>query len=208
MAAIDPAGFIADLKTHVRDHGFHVHDERHLVETYSLQQSLQVDLHPDGACGGPLDVRLALDVDPRILLEFEDMLTSIPMDVVEVEDKLAEVAPSEKFSFPLMFTWEMPPLANGPDLLILATELAGIGGTGLPLEVSAIDSYASVTDAPQRSLHVAARIPVPLVHMFTKEDDLCDVLDHCLQVSNHLLEQAPEWIGDDFPPDDFHSDDL
>lgn len=197
MAVIDPAGFIADLKVHVGDHGFHVHDERHLVETYSLQQSLQVDLHPDGACGGPLDVRLSLDVDPRILLGFEDLINSMPLDQDLTDDDVLEDEPTGKYVFPLTFTWDMPPLAHGPDLLILATELAGIGGTELPLEVSAIDSFPSVTDAPERSLNVVARIAVPLVHLFTKEDDLCDILDRCHAVSKHLLDHAPAWLGDD-----------
>ncbi|MEZ5137184.1 MAG: hypothetical protein R2699_19610 [Acidimicrobiales bacterium] len=46
MAVIDVAGFVADLKDHAVDHQFHVHDERHFVETYSLRQSWEVDLHP------------------------------------------------------------------------------------------------------------------------------------------------------------------
>ena len=68
MAAIDVAGYVADLKDHSVDHGFHVHDERHFVETYSLRQVWEVDLHPEEGCGGPLDLHLALDVDPRVLL--------------------------------------------------------------------------------------------------------------------------------------------
>ena len=40
------------------------------------------------------------------------------------------------------------------DLLVLATEVAGIGGVELPLEISAIDSFQQVTDAPERSLSV------------------------------------------------------
>ena len=58
MAVIDVAGFVADLKDHAVDHGFHVHDERHFVETYSLRQAWEVDLHPEEACGGPLDLHL------------------------------------------------------------------------------------------------------------------------------------------------------
>ena len=45
MAVIDVAGFVSDLKAHAVDHGFHVHDERHFVETYSLRQSWEVDVH-------------------------------------------------------------------------------------------------------------------------------------------------------------------
>ena len=70
--AIDIAGFITYLKDHAIEHGFHVHDERHFLETYSLRQSFEVDLHPESACDGPLDLHLAFDVEPRTLLELED----------------------------------------------------------------------------------------------------------------------------------------
>jgi hypothetical protein len=46
VAVIDLAGFVADLKDHAVEHGFHVHDERHFVESYSLRQNWEVDLHP------------------------------------------------------------------------------------------------------------------------------------------------------------------
>lgn len=187
VAAIDIAGFIADLKDHAIDHGFHVHDERHFVETYSLRQNWEVDLHPEEACGGPLDLHMALEVDPRVLLGFEDAVVDLP----------PETEPEGDFELPLVFTWTMPPLAKGPDLLILATELAGVGGSELPLEVSAIDSFPSATDAPERSLHVVARVTVSLSRVFTGQEQLCDVLDSCLAVSRYLLERAPAWIGDD-----------
>ena len=45
VAVIDVAGFVADVKSQAIDHGFHVHDERHFVETYSLRQLWEVDLH-------------------------------------------------------------------------------------------------------------------------------------------------------------------
>ena len=66
MAVIDVAGYVAELKEHAVDHAFHVHDERHFVETYSLRQAWEVDLHPEEGCGGPLDLHLALEVD-RVL---------------------------------------------------------------------------------------------------------------------------------------------
>ena len=53
VAVIDVAGFVADLKDHAVDHGFHVHDERHFVETYSLRQAWEVDLHPEEALRRP-----------------------------------------------------------------------------------------------------------------------------------------------------------
>jgi hypothetical protein len=184
VAAIDVAGFIADLKAHAPDHGFHVHDERHFVETYSLRQAWEVDLHPEEACNGPIDLHLALDVDPRVLLSFEDVVNGLD----EGDD------PSDEYHFPLLFTWTLPPLPDPPDLLVLATELAGVGGTALPTEVTAIDSIPSVTDAPERSLSIVARVEVSLARVFAGEEQLCDVLDRCYAVSQYLLERAPAWL--------------
>ncbi len=186
MAVIDVAGFVADLKSHAIDHGFHVHDERHFVETYSLRQAWEVDLHPEEGCGGPLDLHLALEVEPRILLAFEDVVADLPDD-----DE-----PADEFLFPLTFTWALPPLPSGPDLLVLATDLAGVGGTDLPLEVSAIDSFPSVTDAPERSLAIVSRIEVSLARVFMGQEQMCDVLDTCLAVSRYLLENAEGWLGE------------
>jgi len=185
------AGFVADLKSHAVDHGFHVHDERHFVETYSLRQLWEVDLHPEEACNGPIDLHLALDVDPRALLGFEDT-------VIELDDPDAD--PPGGFEFPLIFTWTLPPLPHPPDLLVLATELAGVGTITLPIEVSAIDSFPSVTDAPERSLSMVARVTVSLADVYRNEEDLlCDVLDRCRDVSLYLLDRAPTWLGEDAP---------
>ncbi|MCL4423565.1 MAG: hypothetical protein M1115_10475 [Actinobacteria bacterium] len=184
MAAIDVAGFVADLKDHAVDHGFHVHDERHFVETYSLRQWWEVDLHPEEGCGGPIDLHLALDVDPRVLLAFEDSVLTLPDDA----------DPPDEFHFPLTFTWGLPPLPSGPDLLRLAIDLAGVGGIELPLEVSAIDSFASATDAPERRLSLTARHPVSLAKILVGEESLCEVFDRCLEVSNYLLQECPEWM--------------
>ncbi|MGH9137601.1 MAG: hypothetical protein ACRD0G_11220 [Acidimicrobiales bacterium] len=186
MAAIDVAGFVADLKAHAADHGFHIHDERHFVETYSLRQAWEVDLHPEEACEGPLDLHLALEVDPRQLLAFEDAVLAL-----EDDDE-----PPPAYHFPLVFAWALPPLPHGPDLLVLATELAGIGGPDLPLEVSAIDSFASVTDPAERRLTVNGRIEVSLAGIYTSTEELCDVLDRCRDVSLYLVEHAPTWLGD------------
>lgn len=168
------------------DHGFHVHDERHFVETYSLRQAWEVDLHPEEGCGGPLDLHLSLEVDPRVLLSFEDLVDDLPED----DD------PPDSFHFPLTFTWTLPPLPHGPDLLVLATELAGTGGPDLPLEVSAIDSFPSATDAPERSLTILAKQQVSLARVLAGEELLCEMLDRCLAVSEYLLERAPGWLGE------------
>lgn len=184
MAVIDVAGYVAELKDHAIGHGFHIHDERHFIETYSLRQMWEVELHPEEGCGGPVDLHLALEVDPRALLSFEDIVSSLPEDE----------EPPDAFHFPLTFTWELPPLAQGPDLLILATELAAVGGPDLPLEISAIDSYPSATDAPQRSLTVVARHELSLTRVLQGEEHLCDLLEHCGAVSTFLLDRGPTWI--------------
>ena len=169
MAVIDLAGFVADLKDHAVEHGFHVHDERHFVESYSLRQNWEVDLHPEEGCEGPLDLYLSLEVDPRVLLGFEDAVIS--------RDGLED--PPDEFFLPLSFTWE----------------LAAIGGPDLPLEVSAIDSYPSATDAPETSLRVIAHQRVSLSRIRDGEEVPCETLDRCLVVSRYLLERAVDWLG-------------
>jgi len=188
VAVVDIAGFIADLKDHAAEHGFHMHDERHYVETYSMRQTFEVDLHPEAACGGPLDLHLSLDLEPRTLMAFEDEVMSIPDDA----------DPSDDLVIQIMFTWALPPLDQGPDLLVLATELAGIGGPDLPIEVSAVDSFAAVTDAPQRSLGVTARLETPLAALFRGDNStsMCDALDRSHKISEYLLDRAPAWLGD------------
>ena len=186
VAVIDIAGFVSDLKSHAVDHGFHVHDERHFVETYSLRQLWEVDLHPEEACSGPIDLHVSLEIDPRTLLSFEDV-------VLEMDDP--DDDPPGDFMFPLVFTWTFPPLTNPPDLLVLATEVAGIGGVELPLEISAIDSFHQVTDAPERSLSVVSKINVTLASVYKANDEpLCAVLDRCREVSLDLLERVPQWL--------------
>jgi hypothetical protein len=185
VAVVDVAGFVADLKDHAVEHGFHVHDERHFVESYSLRQTWEVDMHPEEGCNGPVDLYVSLDVDPRVLLGFEDAVMARP----EGED------PPDDFEFPLNFTWALPPLPHGPDLLVLATELAGVGGPDLPLEVSAIDSIPAATDGPERSLRIIAHQQISLLHIRDGDAVTCDSLERCLAVSRYLLDGAPEWLG-------------
>lgn len=148
----------------------------------------EVDLHPDEACAGPIDLHLSLDVDPRALLGFED-------EVMKLED---DDDPPRGFTFPLLFTWTLPPLPFPPDLLVLATEVAGVGGLDLPVEVSAIDSFPSVTDAPERSLSIVGRIAVDLADVFMNNDGSIEqALERCKHVSLFLLERAEKWLGQD-----------
>ena len=185
--AVDLAAFITELKDHAVDHGFHVHDERHFIETYSLRQSWEVDLHPEDACGGPLDLHLALDVDPRVMLDLRQRIE-------EMGDQFEE--PEDVYTLPLFFNWAVPPLPKPPDLLVLATDLAGIGRVDLPIEVSATDSYASVTDAPERTLRLVGTVEVSLVDVLMGREQLCETLDTCKEVSEYLLSRLPDWLGE------------
>jgi hypothetical protein len=187
VAVIDIAGYVAELKDHAVEHGFHVHDERHFVETYSLRQAWEVELHPEEGCTGPLDLHLSLEVEPRVLLAFEDQVMELPEGA----------EPSEELTFPVTFTWALPPLSNGPDLLRLAIDLAGIGGMELPLESSAIDSYASATDPAERRVTVVAKQEVSLARILAGEELLCEAFDRALAVSRYLLQHAPAWLSHD-----------
>ena len=110
-------------------------------------------------------------------------------------DDLEEEPPSG-FTFPLIFTWTLPPLPNPPDLLVLATEIAGVGGLDLPVEVSAIDSFPSVTDAPERSLSIVAKISVELSDVYMNNDSaVTKSLERCKEVSLFLLERADAWLA-------------
>jgi hypothetical protein len=103
--------------------------------------------------------------------------------------------PPDEFHFPLTFTWALPPLTNGPDLLRLAIDLAGIGEMALPLEVSASDSFPSATDAPERRITIVARQQVSLARVLNGEELLCDIFERCLAVSRFLLEGADGWLA-------------
>jgi hypothetical protein len=187
--AVDLAAFVTELKDHAVDHGFHVHDERHFIETYSLRQSWEVDLHPEDGCGGPLDLHLALDVDPRVMLDLRQR-------VEDMGDSFEE--PEDVYALPLFFNWSVPPLRKPPDLLVLATDLAGMGGPDLPIEVSATDSYASVTDAPERRLAMVGTVSVSLVDVLMGREQLCETLDRCKEVSEYLLSRLPDWLDEPF----------
>ena len=183
--AIDIAGFVADLKEHAIEHGFHVHDERHFVETYSLRQSWEVDVHPEEACNGPIDLHLSLDVDPRTLLGFVDAVEALENDLEE---------PDDPWNLKLYFNWGIPPLTHPPDLLVLATDLAGIGGTDVPVEVSAIDTFAAVTDAAERRLNLVGTTDVSLTAMLMGREQLCGALDRSKEISLYLLDRMATWM--------------
>jgi hypothetical protein len=121
------------------------------------------------------------------MLAFEDAMSTV------VEDAL----PEGDFFVPLMFSWALPPLSQGPDLLVLATDLAGVGTTTLPLEVSAIDSFAAVTDAPQRTLAIVGKVDISLTGILSGEQSLCEVLDRAYEISQYLIERTPSWLDEE-----------
>lgn len=188
MASIDLHGFVVDLKSHVGDHGFHVADDRHYVETYSNRQHWEVEMHPERGCGGPLSVVMTLEAEARTLIDFEDDLYK-----AATESDL-----SDEIIVPLTFTFMLPPLVDGPDLLVLTTELAAIGGIDLPLRVTMLDASEVVSSKPERTINIEGRVDLPLAHMYRGEDALCDLLERACEICTFLLEQAPVWLDEVF----------
>ena len=172
--AVDLAATI----TYLKDVGF---SERSL----SLRQAWEVDVHPEEACEGPLDLHLALDVDPRLVIRLEDLLNEsddVPED------------PDGSFTVPFIFNWSLPPLGNPPDLIVLAAELAGIGGVDLPIEISAVDTFGALSDHEDRHLSIVGRRDVSLVDLMFRQEQYCDVLDRVHEASMYLVSQSTGWM--------------
>jgi len=182
--AIDIAGFITYLKDHAVEHGFHVHDERHFIETYSLRQSWEVDMHPDFACDGPLDLNVAFDVEPRVVLSLEDRMIEMGTDYEE---------PEGDYRLPLLFNWALPPLAAPPELVMLAAELSGIGGMELPIEVSSVESTGALSTAAERRLSIVGSRELSLVDVMMGREQLCETLERSRAVSEFLIDHTPDW---------------
>lgn len=189
--AIDIAGFVTYVKDHAIEHGFHVHDERHFIETFSLRQSFEVDLHPELACDGPLDLNLAFDVEPRALLRLEDW-------VKEHEEAITEAAGN--FQLPIYFNWALPTMDSPPDLVVLAAELAGIGGVDLPIEVSGVESTGALSTGSDTRLSIVGRVELSLVDVMMGQEQLCEILDRCHEVSEYLVSAAEAWEVEYPPP--------
>ena len=69
-----------------------------------------------------------------------------------------------------------------------------MSGTTLPVEVSATDTYMSVTDPSSRSLSLVGHLDLSLREMSMRELKICDVLECAHGVSMWLLEQARVWL--------------
>ena len=154
VAVIDVAGFVADLKDHAVEHGFHVHDERHFVESYSLRQNWEVDLHPEEGCEGPLDLYLSLEIDPRVLLGFEDAV------IARDDDR----GPAGRVPLPAQLHLGAAAAAARPRTCSCSPPSSpACGGPDLPLEVSAIDSYPVGHRRARAQLRVVAHQRVSLL---------------------------------------------
>jgi len=192
--AIDVAGFITYVKDHAIEHGFHVHDERHFIETFSLRQSFEIDLHPESACDGPLDLNLAFDVEPRVLLSLEDWVKEHEEDITEAEGN---------FQLPIYFNWALPSMKQPPNLVVLAAELAGIGGVDLPIEVSGVESTGAISTGSDMRLSIVGRVELSLVDVMMGQEQLCDILERCREVSEYLVATADSWdVIIPLPPDE------
>ena len=102
--------------------------------------------------------------------------------------------PPDKWSFPLTFTWGIPPLPHGPDLLRLAIDLAGVGGIELPARDLG-DRLVRIGDrSPRAEVDHRARREVSLARVLAGEELLCDAFDRTLAVSRFLLDAAPAWL--------------
>jgi hypothetical protein len=185
---VDLASTITYLKDHALEHGFHVHDERHFIETYTLRQSWEIDVHPAEACAGPLDLHIALDVDPRLLLKLEEALSESD-EVPDDSDGVYEVT--------FLFNWSLPPLDNPPDLIMLSADLGGIGGIDLPIEVSSVQSMGALASEQDQRLSVVGTAKRSLVDLMFRQDSFCEVLDRVHDVSMFFIENADRWTNED-----------
>ena len=133
--AVDIASTVTYLKDHAVEHGFHVHDERHFVETYTLRQAWEIDVHPADACSGPLDLHISLDVDPRLLLRFEDLLNENP----EVPED-----PNGEYVVTFYFNWALPQMkpGTGPHRAVCRARRHGRHRSPHRGEVSPVDGCA------------------------------------------------------------------
>ena len=186
MAVIDIAGFVADLKDHAVEHGFHVHDERHFVESYSLRQNWEVDLHPEEGCEGPVDLYLSLEIDPRVLLGFEDAVidarrrsrtrptTSTSRSTSRGRCRRSRTGPTCSCSPP------SSPASAAPTSRSRCRP--STRSRRRPTPRSARCGSSPTSRCRSSTSATATRCS-------------CEMLDRCLDVSRYLLEQAADWLG-------------
>lgn len=187
LSIVDIPGFIFDLKQHALEAGFHLHGEDHFLNVTTGRQWWEFQMHPDYDCEGPLELHMAIDLDKRVLFAFEDEVSKLDED--------ADL-PMEGFDMNLTFSWKLPPLSNGPNLLHLATDIAAIGGSELPLHVWAVDTIATVTDEASRTVNLEARMDVPLGLLNEDHEPIDEIFTRIREVTRYLHNQAPAWLSE------------
>ena len=191
MAVIDVAGFVADLKSQAIDHGFHVHDERHFVETYSLRQLWEVDLHPEEACAGPIDLHLSLDVDPRAMLGFEDEMMKMedlddePPDAGSRSRSCSRGRCRRSSTRPICSCWRPTSPASAASTSRSRCRRSTRSRASPTPPSAACRSWPASTVDLCRRVHEQRRV------------GRCQALDRCKHVSLYLLDRANAWLGED-----------
>ena len=98
----------------------------------------EVDLHPEEGCEGPVDLYLSLEIDPRVLLGFEDA----------VIERGRRRGPARRLPLPAqLHVGAAAACRTAPTCSCSPPSSPASGGPDLPLEVSAIDSIPA---APTR----------------------------------------------------------
>ena len=186
MAVIDVAGFVADLKDHAVEHGFHVHDERHFVESYSLRQNWEVDLHPEEGCEGPVDLYLSLEIDPRVLLGFEDAV----IERADDEDPPDDV--------PLPAQLHVGAAAAAARARSARARHRARRAWAVPTSRSRCRPSTRSRRPPTRPSGRCGSSPTSRCRCSDIRDGdevPCEMLDRCLEVSRYLLDAAGDWLG-------------
>ena len=121
------------------------------------------------------------------MLGFED-------EVMKLDD--LDETPPAGFTFPLVFTWTLPPLPDPPDLLVLATELAGIGASSCRSR----SRRSTHIQRDRRSGAIALDGCLPAIDLsdvyLNNDHTVAANLERCKHVSLYLLERAKDWLGD------------
>ena len=190
---LDLQAFVAGLKTHVHDHGFHIHDERHYVETYWGEQVWHMSLHLENGCDGPIAAELSLTASTRVLLAFQDALTE--PDDAESSQALNEM--TARIVVPLSLDISASPLTTAPDLLVLATEVAARSNAAVPMKPTLTSRVELLDEGEEYCLYVTGEVWVPLFGIYEgdKLEEVCAVLESAQAVCAHLCEQIDSWMG-------------
>jgi hypothetical protein len=91
-------------------------------------------------------------------------------------------------------------MKSPPDLVVLAAELAGIGGFDLPIEVSGVESTGALSTGSDMRLSLVGRVELSLIDVMMGQEQLCGILDRCRDVSEYLVTASQEWEVEYPPP--------